>query len=78
MDLENLWYESSPYVYVAGGSVSLVAATSLVSVLFPILLIAVATRIMRLRWKYRHRKQANQRARNAADDHSLTARNQHK
>lgn len=61
MKLESVWYESSPYVYVAGGGVSLVGATSLISVLFPLLLIGAATTIVRLRWKYRHQAESERR-----------------
>jgi uncharacterized membrane protein (UPF0136 family) len=54
MDLEGLWYECSPYLYLAGGILTFVKADSKVGVASGILLVAAAITILRLR--YIHRK----------------------
>ena len=54
MDLENLWYELSPYVYAVFGFVVMFhnPASNLLKA-SGLLLIAAALTIIRLRWVYR-------------------------
>jgi len=54
MDLENLWYECSPYLYAAGGLATMLKSESRVGHVSGLLLIAAAVTILRLR--YVHRK----------------------
>ncbi len=53
MNLEALWYETSPYLYLAGGLASILFATSAVGLLFSASLVAVASALLVLRRAYR-------------------------
>jgi uncharacterized membrane protein (UPF0136 family) len=54
MDLETIWYECSPYLYLAGGVATILKSDSRVGLVSGVLLIAAAATILRLR--YVHRK----------------------
>jgi uncharacterized membrane protein (UPF0136 family) len=54
MDLENIWYECSPYLYLAGGLATILKSDSRVGLVSGVLLVAAALTILRLR--YVHRK----------------------
>lgn len=53
MTLEATWYEYSPYLYLAGGLVSISNRSSSISVISGILLLIASVTILRMRWIYR-------------------------
>ena len=54
MDLENLWYEASPFVYGIGGLFALLTQPGAILLrISGVLLIAAALTILRMRWRYR-------------------------
>lgn len=54
MDIENMWYECSPYLYMGGGVITILKSDSRVGHVCGLLLVAAAVTILRLR--YVHRK----------------------
>ena len=56
MNIEATWYEYSPYVYVAGGFVSIANYGSYVAIASGVMLLAAAGTILRMRWVYRKNK----------------------
>lgn len=56
MRLETLWYESSPYVYGVGGFTAAQKVPTWLGVGSGLILMATATLIVYLRWKYRTRQ----------------------
>ena len=61
MSLEDIWYESSPYIYLLAGIVALVWSEGRLATMSALLLLIAAATILRLRWVHR-RGQANARA----------------
>lgn len=61
MSLEDIWYESSPYIYVIAGITVLASAEGSLAIASALLLLIAAGTILRLRWVHR-RGQANARA----------------
>lgn len=53
MKLEELWYESSPYVYLAVGVLAAALADSALSYGSSALLLIAGATIVRMRWVYR-------------------------
>ena len=56
MDIEQVWYEFSPYVYSVAGALALFNAHSGVAVFSGVLLMTAALTILRLRWVHRRRQ----------------------
>jgi hypothetical protein len=56
MNIEPIWYEYSPYVYAAGGLVSISNYRSYVAIASGVMLLAAAGTILRMRWVYRKNK----------------------
>lgn len=54
--LEEIWYETSPYVYALLGTVVLLGAESTLATSSGALLLLAAGTIVRLRWKHRQRR----------------------
>lgn len=54
MNLEALWYESSPYAYFGAAVASVITAPSALSIVCAIMLVAASLTIVRMRWVYRH------------------------
>ena len=53
MDLEVLWYEASPYIYILVGVIAMIYASSYLAMLPGALLIAAALTIIKMRRTYR-------------------------
>lgn len=58
--LEEIWYETSPYVYALIGALVLLGAESTLATVSGGLLLLASATIMRLRWKHRHQRRARQ------------------
>ncbi|RPH67110.1 MAG: hypothetical protein EHM83_02310 [Burkholderiales bacterium] len=55
MSLEDIWYESSPYVYLLSGVATLVGSEGVLGTASALLLLIAAATILRLRWSHRQR-----------------------
>jgi len=58
MSLEDIWYESSPYVYLIAGILVLASAESGLAIASALLLLVASGTILRLRWVHRHGRAA--------------------
>ena len=61
MSIEDIWYESSPYVYLLTGLAALAWSDGTMATVSALLLLIAAATILRLRWVHR-RGQATARA----------------
>lgn len=62
MNIEETWYEGSPYVYAVAGTVSLSNYGSYIAIASGVMLLVASGTILKLRWTYRG-KQGEQRDR---------------
>ncbi|MCM5569873.1 hypothetical protein M6I34_05085 [Burkholderiaceae bacterium FT117] len=58
MSLEDIWYESSPYVYLIAGILVLASAESGLAIASALLLLVASGTILRLRWVHRRGRAA--------------------
>ncbi len=58
MSLEDIWYESSPYVYLIAGIVVLASAEGSLAIASALLLLIASATILRLRWVHRRGRAA--------------------
>lgn len=56
MDIEQLWYEFSPYVYSVAGAVALFNSYSGLAIFSGVLLLGAAATILRMRWVHRRQQ----------------------
>jgi hypothetical protein len=56
MSLEEIWYESSPYVYALLSVVVVLSSDGTLATLSGCMLLAAAATIIRLRWKHRQQR----------------------
>jgi len=48
-----VWYECSPYCYILVALLALFNSTSVLAIIFSLVLLLAAVKIMHMRWKYR-------------------------
>jgi hypothetical protein len=58
MSIEDIWYESSPYVYLLAGLAALAWSDGTMATVSALLLLIAAATILRLRWVHRRRRAA--------------------
>ena len=58
MSIEDIWYESSPFVYLLAGIVALVWSEGTLATVSALLLLLAAGTILRLRWVHRRGRAA--------------------
>lgn len=56
MDIEAIWYEYSPYIYLVVGAIVIFNVESRLGMASGSVLVATAAVIMRLRWRYRQNR----------------------
>ncbi len=72
MNIEETWYEGSPYVYAVAGTVSLSNYGSYIAIASGVMLLVASGTILKLRWTYRG-KQGEQRDRRRSAEERLQA-----